>query len=189
MPVSRRSALATVAGLLASPHFPTPSLAQGAARSTLRFIPHSNLAAVDPVATSGYIVRNYGFMVYDTLFAVDPDFRVQPQMVDSHEVTNDGRTWRFRLREGLKFHDDQPVRGVDCVASIRRWGARDTMGQTLMLAVDEIRATSDRDKIGLNPESTLSIQISQKFSRIRNRKMESEGFCYWSFCYCSNDWA
>ncbi len=145
MPVSRRSALATAAGLLASPHFPTPSLAQGAARSTLRFIPHSNLAAVDPVATSGYIVRNYGFMVYDTLFAVDPDFRVQPQMVDSHEVTNDGRTWRFRLREGLKFHDDQPVRGVDCVASIRRWGARDTMGQTLMLAVDEIRATSDRD--------------------------------------------
>ena len=145
MRLTRRSAFTTGAAILATSPLPSPSLAQGAARNTLRFIPHSNLAAVDPVATSGYIVRNFGFMVYDTLFAVDPDFRVQPQMVEGHEVSGDGRAWRFRLREGLKFHDDQPVRGVDCAASIRRWAARDTMGQTLMLAVDEIRATSDRD--------------------------------------------
>lgn len=142
---SRRTAITTAAAAFAASQLTTPSLAQVAARTTLRFIPHSNLAAVDPVATSGYIVRNYGFMVYDTLFGVDPDFRVQPQMVESHEVTADGRAWRFRLRDGLKFHDDQPVRSVDCIASIRRWGARDTMGQTLMLAVDELRAISDRD--------------------------------------------
>lgn len=144
MRLSRRSAITAAAALAVNP-LAAPALAQGAARNTLRFIPHSNLAAVDPVATSGYIVRNYGFMVYDTLFAVDPDFRVQPQMVEGHEVTDNDRVWRFRLRDGLKFHDDQPVRGVDCIASIRRWGARDTMGQTLMLAVDELRATSDRD--------------------------------------------
>lgn len=121
-----------------------PAIAQGAATGTLRFVPHANLGAVDPVATSGYIVRNYGFMVYDTLFAVDPEFRVRPQMVEGHVVSGDQRTWQFRLRDGLRFHDNEPVCARDCVASIRRWGARDTMGQTLMTAVDEIRATSDR---------------------------------------------
>ncbi len=165
MRLSRRSTIGAAAGLVAAGPLANPSLAQGAARNTLRFIPHSNLAAVDPVAASGYIVRNYGFMVYDTLFAVDPDFRVQPQMVEGHEVSGDGRLWRFRLREGLKFHDDQPVRGADCVASIRRWGARDTMGQTLMLAVDEIRATGDRDfEIRLKRPFPLMLEALGKLS-------------------------
>ena len=122
-----------------------PAVAQGAAARTLRFVPHANLAAVDPVATSGYIVRNFGFMIYDTLFGVDPAFQVRPQMVEGHEVSADGRHWRFRLREGLRFHDNEPVRARDAVASIRRWGARDSMGQTLMTTVDELRAPTDRD--------------------------------------------
>ncbi len=141
MTQTRRSlVLAAAAAPLAS-----PALSQAAAARTLRFIPHANLGAVDPVATSGYIVRNYGFMVYDTLFAVDTEFNTRPQMVEGHEVAGDGRRWTFRLREGLRFHDGTPVRAVDAVASIRRWGARDTMGQTLMTVMDEIRATSDRD--------------------------------------------
>ena len=95
-----------------------PAVAQGASARTLRFVPHANLAAVDPVATSGYIVRNFGFMIYDTLFGVDPSFQVRPQMVEGHEVSADGRHWRFRLREGLRFHDNEPVRARDAVASM-----------------------------------------------------------------------
>jgi len=142
--LDRRSLLAATAATTAAV-LARPAIAQRAPASVLRFIPHSNLAAVDPVATSGYIVRNYGFMVYDTLYGVDTAFRPKPQMVEGQEVSADGKVWSFRLREGLKFHDNAPVRGVDCVASIRRWGARDTMGQTMMRIVDDIRATSDRD--------------------------------------------
>lgn len=147
---SRRTLLkaaggAGIAAAAGAPPLSRPAFAQGAAaRNTLRFIPHANLGAVDPVATSGYIVRNYGFMVYDTLYGVDTEFRTRPQMVEGHEVSNNNLLWQFRLREGLRFHDNEPVRGADCVASIRRWGARDTMGQTLMMATDEIRATGDR---------------------------------------------
>ena len=149
MSIQRRSILQAAGALAATggAHaLSAPAFAQGAtARNTLRFIPHANLGAVDPVATSGYIVRNYGFMIYDTLYGMDTEFRSRPQMVEGEEVATDGLTWRFRLREGLRFHDNEPVRAADCVASIRRWGARDTMGQTLMTAMDEIRATSDRD--------------------------------------------
>lgn len=161
----RRTLLAAGAAIAATAPLATPALAQGAAARTLRFIPHANLAAVDPVATSGYIVRNFGFTIYDTLFGVDPSFQVRPQMVEGHEVSADGRTWRFRLREGLRFHDNEPVRARDAVASIKRWGARDSMGQTLMTVVDELRAPSDRDfEIALKRPFPLMLDSLGKLS-------------------------
>jgi len=106
-----------------------------AQQKVLRFIPHSNLPAIDPVATTGYVVRNHGYMVYDTLFATDANFKIQPQMVDKWSTSPDGLRWEFTLREGMKFHDGTPVRGADAAASIRRWSARDSFGQTMAAAV------------------------------------------------------
>ncbi|MBD0275540.1 MAG: ABC transporter substrate-binding protein, partial [Acetobacteraceae bacterium] len=162
---TRRAALASTAAALAAATLPRPAVGQGAGARALRFVPHSNLAAIDPVATSGYVVRDYGFMVYDTLFGVDTRFRPRPQMVATHDVSGDGRAWRFRLREGLEFHDGTPVRGVDCAASIRRWGARDTMGQTIMRIVDEIAAPADRDfEIRLKQPFPLMLDALGKLS-------------------------
>jgi peptide/nickel transport system substrate-binding protein len=162
---TRRTTLAGTAAALAAATLPRPALSQGAGARVLKFIPHSNLAAVDPVATSGYIVRNYGFMVYDTLFGVDAEFRAKPQMVAAHEVSSDGRVWRFRLRDGLMFHDGTPVRGLDCAASIRRWGARDTMGQTIMRITDAITAPSDREfEIRLKQPFPLMLDALGKLS-------------------------
>jgi peptide/nickel transport system substrate-binding protein len=106
-----------------------------AQQKVLRFIPHSNLPAIDPVATTGYVVRNHGYLVYDTLFATDANFKIQPQMVEKWSASPDGLRWEFKLREGMKFHDDTPVRGADAAASIRRWSARDSFGQTMAGAV------------------------------------------------------
>ena len=49
------------------------------------------------------------------------------------------------LRDGLKFHDGQPVRGADCVASIKRWMARDALGQTLATTIDEMKGGDDKN--------------------------------------------
>ena len=106
-----------------------------AQQKVLRFIPHSNLPAIDPVATTGYVVRNHGYLVYDTLFATDANFKIQPQMVEKWSTSPDGLRWEFTLREGMKFHDGTPVRGADAAASIRRWSARDSFGQTMAAAV------------------------------------------------------
>ena len=53
-------------------------------------------------------------------------------MVDRWDVSADKLTWTFTLRDGLEWHDGTPVTAEDCVASIKRWGARDAMGQKLM---------------------------------------------------------
>src|SRR5271155_5900068 len=120
----------------------TPVWAQSAP-TTLRFIPQADLRSIDPIWTTAYVTRNFGYLVFDTLFSLDKDFKPQPQMVDRWTVSDDKLTWRFTLREGLKWHDGQPVRAADCVASLERWGKRDTLGQKLIEAVGEMQAVDD----------------------------------------------
>lgn len=110
---------------------------------TLRVVMHSALRVLDPIMTTAYMSRNHGYMIYDTLFALDADMVAQPQMVDSYEVSDDGLEYRFTLREGLMFHDGEPVTGEDVAASIARWGERDAMGQLLMTFVDEMGQDDD----------------------------------------------
>jgi peptide/nickel transport system substrate-binding protein len=116
------------------------ALGTAAAAQTLRVAPHSDLKVVDPVWTTALISVNHGYMIYDTLFALDETLAVRPQMVDRHAVSADKLTWTFTLRDGLAWHDGAPVTADDCVASLRRWGARDTMGQKLLSYVAELAA-------------------------------------------------
>jgi peptide/nickel transport system substrate-binding protein len=111
--------------------------------TVLKVVPHADLKNIDPIWTTAYITRNHGYMVYDTLFALDENLEVQPQMVDSWSVSDDSLTWAFTLRDELLWHDGTPVTAADCVASIKRWGARDGMGQKLMDATAELRVVDD----------------------------------------------
>jgi peptide/nickel transport system substrate-binding protein len=114
------------------------------AESMLRFVPHADLSIIDPHGTGVYITRNYGYMVYDTLFAFDSAFRPQPQMVESWTISDDKLTYTFGLRDGLKWHDGQKVRAADVVASLKRWGVRnDSYGQALLAAASAIEAIDD----------------------------------------------
>ncbi|HUH92032.1 MAG TPA: ABC transporter substrate-binding protein [Casimicrobiaceae bacterium] len=116
--------------------------AQG--QKVLKFIPQADLRILDPITTTAYITRNHGYMIYDTLFATDAKFQVQPQMVDKYELSADKLTYTFTLRDGLKFHDGQPVRSADCIASIERWAKRDALGQKLAEATDSWKAVNDK---------------------------------------------
>jgi peptide/nickel transport system substrate-binding protein len=115
--------------------FGGPALAK-----TLRVSLHSDLKIVDPVWTTALITVNHGYMIYDTLFALDEKLAVKPQMVDRTETSADRLTWTFTLRDGLEWHDGAPVTAADCVASLKRWGARDPMGQKLLSYVTELAA-------------------------------------------------
>jgi peptide/nickel transport system substrate-binding protein len=131
--------------LLAAPALlATPALAQTARARTLRFMPQAGLAALDPVFNLTTITSTHGHCVFDTLYGVDRALRPRPQMAEGHTVSDDRLTWTITLREGLRFHDGEPVRAGDCVASIRRWAQRDTFGQLMMAATAELAALDDR---------------------------------------------
>jgi peptide/nickel transport system substrate-binding protein len=110
---------------------------------TITAVMHSDLRVIDPGITTAYITRDHGYMVYDTLLAEDANFKIQPQMAD-WKVSDDKLTYTFTLRDGLKWHDGTPVTAEDCVASLKRWGRNDGMGQKLMDFTASIEATDDR---------------------------------------------
>ncbi len=106
-----------------------------AAAQTIKAVMHSDVKILDPIWTTAYIQRNFGYMVWDTLFAMDEKFEVKPQMVDKYEVSADNLTWTFTLRDGLQWSNGTPVTSEDCIASIKRWAAKDSMGQKLLGSV------------------------------------------------------
>ncbi|MBM3622329.1 MAG: ABC transporter substrate-binding protein [Alphaproteobacteria bacterium] len=129
MRLVRAMTAATIAALSAATVLGQPAAAQD---KVLKVVKHSDLKILDPHWTTAYIVRNHGYMVYDTLFGMDAQFKIQPQMLESWKVSDDKLIYTFTLREGLKFHDGAPVTGEDVIASLKRWGSRDSMGQKLM---------------------------------------------------------
>src|SRR3954463_14827288 len=114
-----------------------------AAGKTVTAVMHSDLRIIDPLFTTAYITRDHGYMVYDTLLATDSNFKIQPQMAD-WKVSDDKLTYTFTLRDGLKWHDGTPVTAEDCVASLKRWGRNDNMGQKLMDFTASIEATDPK---------------------------------------------
>ena len=121
-----------------------PSISRGQSAKVLRLVPQADLALLDPIQSTVNVTRNHGFMVFDTLYGIDMNLRPQPQMVDGHTVSDDGKTWELTLRDGLMFHDGTPVLARDAVASIKRWGNRDQFGRSMMSYTDEVAAPSDR---------------------------------------------
>lgn len=120
-----------------------PALAQDKSR-VLHFVPQGNLQNPDPIWTTTTVARNHGFMIWDLLYGQNSHGEVSPQMVAGHELSDDRLTWRFTLREGLLFHDGEPVRAQDCVPSILRWAKRRGLGQAMLERLDEMKAINDR---------------------------------------------
>ncbi len=108
---------------------------------TLRAVMYSDLKILDPIWTTSYIVRNHGYMIYDTLFATDAAGEIKLQMLERHDVSADQLAHTFVLRKDLIWHDGKPVTSEDCIASIKRWAAKDPVGQRLMTFVVAMTAT------------------------------------------------
>ena len=127
-------------GMIAALGLSMPAVSMAQQPTTLRVVAHSDLKILDPIWTTAFIVRNHGYMIYDTLFALDGDLKIKPQMVDTWKMSDDKLTWTFTLRDGLEFHDGQPVTTEDVIASLKRWASRDSLGAILWPKVAELKA-------------------------------------------------
>ena len=117
--------------------------AQGAGK-VVKVAPEADLKILDPVWTTATITGTHGWAIYDTLFALDHEYKVHPQMVEKYEASEDGLTHNFKLRDKLAFHDGSPVTAKDCVASIRRWGARFGEAKIMLERSEKLEAVDDR---------------------------------------------
>jgi peptide/nickel transport system substrate-binding protein len=159
--MKRRDVLKSAAAVSAALAAPKVVKAEGA--RTVTFVPHADLASLDPVWTTADITRNYSLAVFDTLFGYDAQFNVQPQMVDGVKTESDGLTWELTLRDGLKFHDGEKVLARDCVATINRFSKRNPFGQAMMKRVAELSAPSD---------TAIRFRLNKPFPLLQNALAE-----------------
>jgi peptide/nickel transport system substrate-binding protein len=141
----RRAALAALIALT------PPAYAD---QSTLRAVMNIELQVLDPQVTTATVTRAMGYVVYDTLIAMDQDGRFHPQMLQKWNVSDDRVTWTFTLRPGLAWHDGSPVTADDCIASLRRWAQGDAFGKRLMAATDSLTVVDPR---------TFTLHLSRPF--------------------------
>jgi peptide/nickel transport system substrate-binding protein len=151
---SRRQILEGAAVTAAAMALNVPSVHAQKRGHTLRFAAQADLKILDPVWTTGYITRNHGYLVYDTLFGTDENLQIKPQMVDHFTVSPDGLKYTFTLRDGLRWHDGQPVRSEDCVESFKRWGKKDRFGGLLMAHMGKITPLD---------ATTFTVELAEQF--------------------------
>src|SRR5579872_1992099 len=152
--MKRRTFVRTGLAAGAAVALPRISIAQPANARVLKFVPQANLTVLDPIITTAAVTINHGWMVFDTLFGVNAQLQPKPQMAEGYTVSDDGRTYLIKLRDGLKFHDGEPVLARDCAASLARWAACDTFGQTAAKSVESWGTADDK---------TVKITLKRKF--------------------------
>lgn len=152
--VKLRTALA--AALLAATALVAPA-AEAQQQRPLRLVLNVGLQTLDPIAGPSFVTRNFSYMVFDALISMDSQGRFRPQMLDNWRISDDGMTYTFTLRDGLEFSDGAPVTAEDCVASIRRWGQRDSLGRRLMAATRELRVVDAK---------TFVLELSRPFGLV-----------------------
>src|SRR6516165_3687981 len=138
----RRDVLKAAGASLAA--LAAPRIGRAERPNKLVFVPPIDLTVLDPIVTALRSTRNHAYLVFDTLYGIDTNWTAQPQMVEGHQVDEDGLTWTLTLRDGLRFHDKEPVLARDVVASIRRFAARIGFVDALMAATEELSAPDDR---------------------------------------------
>ena len=161
--ISRRQLIKTAVGIAGA--VATPAIIRGRAyaaeqRNTVKVVPEVDLKVFDPVWTTALITGTHAYLVYDTLFSADRNWRAHPQMVDKYERDEDGLNWSFKLRDGLGWHDGSQVTARDCAASIRRWAVRSVSGKAMMERAERLDVIDDnsfilrlKEPFGLVPET------------------------------------
>lgn len=76
----------------------------------------------DPIRSTATAAAEVMYMMADTLVSVDFDMKtIKPLLAKEWKVSDDGRTYTFKLRDDVKFCDGRPMTSEDVVYSLKRW--------------------------------------------------------------------
>ena len=138
-----------------------------AADKVMRAVPQLEVRILDPFVNTNYGTRNHGHLIYETLFSLDAKRQPKPQMVGDWSLSDDKLTWRFTLREGLRWHDGKPVTAADCVASLKRFIRKDGLGSKLAAAMETLSAEG---------ETTIVLKLREPFALVLDALAKPSGY-------------
>ena len=111
---------------------------------------------LDWMYTGESAARKLGWHIYEGLFAMNQDFEAAPLLAEDYEVSEDGKTYTITLREGVTFHNGEPVTAEDAKASIERWLKVSSVGKITNDHVESVEADG----------SQLTIQLNKAYSSL-----------------------
>ena len=95
------------------------SAAASVQAETFRFAFQGDVASMDPYALAENFSNAFHSNIHDTIVRYDENLQIEPSLAVSWEIV-DPKTWRFKLREGVKFHNGNSFDADDVVFSIKR---------------------------------------------------------------------
>ncbi len=81
----------------------------------------AQVAGLDMHFSSAISARNVAMHIYETLMTRGEDNAPIHELAASHEVSDDGLTYTFKLRDGITFHNGKPMTSADVLASFERY--------------------------------------------------------------------
>ncbi|HXH82111.1 MAG TPA: ABC transporter substrate-binding protein [Candidatus Tectomicrobia bacterium] len=95
---------------------------------------------LDLHTTTAVIVQQITWHIYEGLYTYDKSYNAIPLLAEGHAVSDRGRTYTFKLRRGVRFHNGKEMTSADVVASLRRWGKIATPGKAVWRNVEGVEA-------------------------------------------------
>ena len=95
---------------------------------------------LDLHTTTAVLVQHITWHVYETLYTYDRNYNADPAAGREPHGQRRGRTYTFKLRQGVKFHNGKEMTSADVVASLTRWGRLATPGKQFWKNVEGIEA-------------------------------------------------
>jgi peptide/nickel transport system substrate-binding protein len=187
IPSSRRSVLAGAGGLVAATFLSACSATNSSTAPATRerngepkrggvvrlAVSDAGNDPLDPLAANHSWTHFYALMLWDTLVAIDAQWRVTPQLAESWEPNEDATEWTFRLRRGVKFHDGKPLTAADAAYTLKRTldpalGSGGHARLSASLKPSGI-ATPDESTLVLSltrPDSLLTTALAQPYNAV-----------------------
>lgn len=116
-------------------------------------IPQDIEDSLDPHAAVAAGTEEILFNIFEGLVKPDSDGNLVPAVASDYKIEDEGKTYTFYLREGVKFHDGTPVTVEDIKYSIER--CADTSGEGTLL----VSAFSNIESVEIVDEKTVSIHL------------------------------
>lgn len=98
---------------------------------------------IDWMYTGASSTRDVGWHIFETLFALDKNYKIKPMIADSYEVSQDQKVYTIKIRKGVTFHNGNEVTAKDVAASIERWRKVSGVG---IIANNHIESVKDSDE-------------------------------------------
>ncbi|HEY0524225.1 MAG TPA: ABC transporter substrate-binding protein [Stellaceae bacterium] len=138
------------------------SLASPVPAATLRWANDGDVNSMDPYARNETFLLSFLLNVYEPLVGRDKDLKLEPALATEWSQTAPD-VWRFKLRQGVTFHDGSPFTADDVIFSYGRVKAPGSNVATFVATVKEVRKVDDHtvDMVTDGPDPILPEEITQ----------------------------